>query len=81
MDRALELKDTDIQMACHYAQWAYNVDPSNVRAQDVVYEMFFERGMQEEQGVDRLVYLVDVLLPFVEQRTGMDILGNYGQRE
>lgn len=76
MDRALELKDTDVQMACHYAQWAYNVDPANVRAQDVVFEVFFERGMQEEQGVDRLVYLVDVLLPFVEERTGMDILGN-----
>jgi len=45
-----------------------------VRAQDVIFEVFFERGMVEEQGVDRLVYLVDVLLPFLEERTGMDIL-------
>ena len=74
MDRALELIDTDVQMACHYAQWAYNVDPSDVRAQDVMFEVFFERGMAEKQGVDRLVYLVDVLLPFFEERTGVKIL-------
>jgi len=44
VSRTRELMGTDMQMACHLAEWAFYAEPSHASAQDVMIEAFMRRA-------------------------------------
>jgi len=55
--RARELADSDIEMACHLADWAALAEPSNGEAQECVRDLFTKRAGDETSLMGRGVFM------------------------
>jgi glyoxylase-like metal-dependent hydrolase (beta-lactamase superfamily II) len=57
VERARELADEDMALACHLAEWAAMAEPSNSDAQACVRDLFRERASQESSLMGRGIFM------------------------
>jgi alkyl sulfatase BDS1-like metallo-beta-lactamase superfamily hydrolase len=57
VDRATELADDDLPLACHLAEWAALADPSNGRAHECVRDLFRKRAEGEISLMGRGIFM------------------------
>lgn len=68
VSRARELLETDIQMACHLAEWAFFADPSDLEAHDIMIDAFMRRARLTSQTIHVGIYVTCAIMPVLRAK-------------